>query len=736
MKSLLPVLFVAFFLPRISDAAEVTFRNDVMAVLSKAGCNAGACHGNQNGKGGFKLSLRGEDPAQDYQWIVRELAGRRINRLDPDASLLLMKPTAQVAHQGGKRFRQDSREYDILRTWLAAGAQPPDPHTPQLRKLAVSPPQHVAIDPDASLQLQVTATFADGAERDVTDLAVYETTNMIALVEPNGRIRRQEFGEVTILVRFLGRHVPVQLAFVPAREEFTWTESPANNYVDTLIDRKLRTLRMQPSELADDATFVRRVYLDALGLPPTAEEAREFVADADPDKRPRLIDRLLARPEFADHWALKWSDLLRNEEKVLDAQGVDAFHHWIRESVVRDQPIDQFVRELIAARGSTYKQPAANFWRANRDPFTRAENTARLFLGTRLLCAKCHNHPFERWTQDDYYSWAALFARVDYEIVENKRTDKLDNNEFIGEQIVLIKDAGEVQHARTGKNAAPAFLGDESTMIAAGAERLELLSQWLTSKQNRLFAESQANWIWYHVMGRGLVEPLDDFRETNPGVNPELLDALADDFAEHNFSLRHLVRRIMNSRTYQLSATPNATNETDQSNFSRAIVRRLTAEQLLDAQDQVLGTSARFAGFDQQLRAGEIPGVRRVRRRSQQPTSDDRFLMTFGKPERLLACECERSNETTLSQAFVLIGGQSLNDRLARSDNRLAELAHSELSNAEIVNQLYWSALGRSPTSEESSAALAVFAATVDRLTALQDIAWALLNAKEFVFRK
>ncbi len=548
---------------------------------------------------------------------------------------------------------------------------------------------------------------------------------------------RQSFGETTILVRFLDKQVPVRLIFLPARSDFVWNDPPASNFIDERVFAKLRTLRMNPSVLTDDHTFVRRAYLDAIGLLPTADEAKQFVEDMRQDKRARLIDELVARPEFADHWALKWSDLLRNEEKVLDTKGVDVFHAWIRESVASGKPLDQFVRELITARGSTYGNPPANYWRANRDPFTRAETTARLFLGTRLQCAKCHNHPFERWTQDDYYSWAALFARVDYEIVENKRTDKYDNNEFIGEQIVQVKDEGEVKNARTGNNADPHFLGDPSSSFSAKDDRLQRLAEWLTDENNRLFARSQVNWIWYHLMGRGLVEPIDDFRETNPPVNPQLLNALAADFIQSGYDLRHAVRVIMNSRSYQLSAVPNETNRDDSSNFSRAIVRRLTAEQLLDAQCQVLDAAASFGGHPTGMRANQIPGVRRVRRREHdEQGGGDRFLRMFGKPDRLLACECERSNETTLSQVFMLVGGDSLNERLERSGNRLDRLAKSDKPDTEIINELYWTALCRPPSDEELKAAADLCNETQDRFVALQDIAWALLNSKEFIYRR
>ncbi|MEX2173198.1 MAG: DUF1549 and DUF1553 domain-containing protein [Pirellulaceae bacterium] len=714
----------------------VAFNTDVMAVLSKAGCNFGACHANANGKGGFKLSLRGEDPAGDYAALVRQVDQRRINLLEPTASLILQKPVGQIVHQGGVRFQRDSEQYRILHDWLAVGAPGPDSATPQVARLEVTPAQAVLIEPIEQVQLSVIAHFTDGTQRDVTTLACYEPTNRLAAVDAGGLVQREQRGETTIIVRFLNRQVPVQLAFMPARPDYAWSGPPAAGYIDELAFAKLRSLRINPSALADDATFVRRATLDAIGLLPTADEARQFVADASPEKRSRLIDDLLVRPEFAEHWALKWSDLLRNEEKVLDATGVDAFYRWIRDSLAEGKPMDRFVHELIAARGSTYANPPANYYRANRDALTRGESTARLFLGVRLQCARCHNHPYDRWTQDDYYSWAALFGRIDYEIVENKRRDKNDKHEFAGEQIVLIKDEGEVENPRLGHAATPKFLGADTPAYEAKADRLPPLADWLTSPQNELFVRSQANFIWYQLLGRGLVEPIDDFRSTNPPSNPALLEALSSDFAASGFDLRHLARTIMNSRTYQLAAEPNATNADDETNFARAIVRRLSAEKLLDAQCQVLDVAADINGYPGGTRAGQIKGTLRVRPRDKRPSSADRFLKTFGKPERLIACDCERSSETTLKQAFTLIGDQGLQDLLARGENRLARLARSELTNAEVTSELYWHALGREPTSEEVAGAVALLdAAAEDRFPALQDLAWALLNAKEFVFR-
>lgn len=718
--------------PGAPSAAD--FSTDVMAVLSKSGCNQGGCHGNQNGKGGFKLSLRGQDAGDDFRAIVRENSGRRVDPLAPDESLLLLKATSQVAHLGGRRFGRESLEYATLRAWIAAGARASDGSRPRVTGLVVTPSDAVLIDPIDSVQLTAVASWSDGSSRDVTRQATYETTNLNVEVTGDGRVARLKHGESTVLVRYLDQQVAVPIAFVPVRT----TPSAASRLApDTHLDRhafdKLARLSMEPSPVADDATLVRRLYLDLIGALPTADEAREFVADESPEKRVRLLDKLLARSEFAELWALRWSDLLRVEEKVLDVHGVESFHGWIRESLRLGKPLDEFVRDLITARGSTYTNPPANYWRALRDPSGRGETTARLFLGVRLQCAQCHNHPFDRWTQDDYFRWTSLFARVDYRIVSNERKDKLDKNEFEGEQIVEWTDKGEVKNPRTGQVAAPKFLGT-SQAVAADAP-LDSLAAWLTGPDNRLFARAQANFLWYHVLGRGLFEPIDDLRATNPPANPALLDALADDLVRDRFDLQTSVRRIASSRVYALSSTPNDTNRDDEANFARAIVRRIPAEALLDAQTQTLDSPIAFGGHAAGLRAGQLPGVHKLRDRDRGLTPGDRFLRTFGKPQRLLGCECERSAETTLNQALSLVSDASLQERIARPGNRIDRLAKSGLTSREIVDELYWTMLSRPASSDELQAATQALDAATDRGETLQDLAWALLNAKEFLFR-
>jgi mono/diheme cytochrome c family protein len=716
--------------------APVSFRNDVMAVFAKSGCNAGACHGNKNGKGGLKLSLRGQDPDLDYATLTRDLFARRTNPLDPDHSLILLKATARIPHEGGVRFRTDSPDYALVRRWIEAGTPWGSDETPTVVRLDVTPSEQVLIEPADRTQLHATAVFSDGSSRDVTSLAVYEQSSDLAKITPDGLAVRQRLGETTVIVRYLAAQQPVRLAFVPARPDFQWHDTPAANYIDEQVFSKLRTMRITPSKPCTDTEFLRRAYLDLLGLLPTADEARASVADTSPDKRARLIDHLLDRPEYADHWTLKWSDLLKNEERTLDRKGVQNFHRWIRQSVATNKPLDQFAREILSARGSTYAQPAANYYRANRDPVTRGEATAQLFLGIRLQCAQCHNHPFDRWTQDDYYGWADVFARVNYKILENRRTDENDKHEFVGEQIVYESRDGDVKDPRGADRAVKPRLLGTSKPLADDTSRLDALAAWVTSPGNPYFAKAQVNRIWFHLMGRGIVDPIDDFRPTNPPSHPQLLDALAKDFVDHHYDVKHLIRTIMNSRTYALASEPNPTNAADETNYSHALPRRLTAEQLLDAQHQVTGVPTEFAGYPRGMRAGEMPGVRIARSRGSRPTQADMFLVTFGKPARQLVCECERSTDATLGQTFQLISGPEIAKMLSAPDNRLAQLLDSNRPADQLVDDLYWSALSRPPTEDERNIMTAHVRSAPSARKGLEDVTWALLNSKEFVLRR
>jgi hypothetical protein len=735
------LLLVALTTARV-HAGEVSFHNDVMAVLSKAGCNQGTCHGSQNGKAGFKLSLRGEDPEHDLAALTRDQLGRRLNRQRPANSLVLLKATATMPHEGGRRFPAGSPEYDLLAEWIQRGAVADPSSTPRPTRLTVTPRQQILIEPADRVRIQAQASFSDGTTRDVSRLAVYEPSDLSLRVTLDGEVRRVDSEmhggvvEASILVRYVDLQALVQLAFVPARPDFNWKAVAENNYIDRHVFAQLSALRMQPSKLCDDSVFLRRAYLDTLGVLPNVAETRRFLEDWRPDKRDRLIDELLNRPEFADHWALKWADLLRNEEKTLDAKGVRAFHGWLRQSIVDGKPLNELAREILAARGSTYEQPAANFYRALRDPYSRSEAVAQVFLGIRLQCAKCHNHPFDQWTQDDYHRLAACFTRIQYRIVENNRKDRLDKHEFDGEQIVWQDRETEVKHPRTGEVVRPRLLSPGSPPLDASADRLQVLADWIARPDNELFARTQANRIWFHLLGRGIVDPIDDFRRSNPPVNGPLLEALSKDFATHGFDLRYLMRLTMNSRVYQLSSVPNETNRADETHFSHALVRRLPAESLLDACSQVLEAPLKFNGYPIGTRAGQIAAMPQYRRREGRPTDSESFLKSFGKPDRLLTCECERSEDATLVQAFRSISGEPLQSMLSEPSNRLGRLLDGGATDEAILEEFFLAALCRPPNEAERQGLLTQLRTAKARRDAWEDVLWGLLNAKEFLLRR
>jgi Protein of unknown function (DUF1549)/Protein of unknown function (DUF1553) len=713
----------------------VSFRQQVMAVLSRGGCNQGACHGNLHGKGGFKLSLRGEDPGKDWAVLTHDQMGRRVNLLQPDQSLLLQKATARVPHEGGQRFAVGSPEYSLLLHWIAAGARPSPPGRMKGARLVVEPRDAYLLEPVQEIQVRAWVLFPGGVKKDISDLAVFESSNLRIEVSRQGLVRRSLPGETTIVVRYLELQATAQLAFVASRPGFQWANPQPRNYIDERVFARLKKLRIKPSELCTDGEFLRRAHLDLLGVLPTPEATRHFLIDPRMDKRARLVDALLARPEYADAWALKWSDLLRNEEKQLDKKGVKVFYAWIRKAFAEDRPLNQFARELIASRGNTYTEPAANYYRALREPQIRAEATAQVFLGIRMQCAKCHNHPFDRWTQNDYHQLAAFFPRVQYRIVTNNRKDKLDKHEFVGDQVVYLDDSSEVKHPVTGEVLKPRCLGGPTLELGPHDDRLIPLADWVASPRNPFFARAQANRIWSYLVGRGIVDPNDDFRLTNPPVNGPLLDALAKNLAEHGFDQKHLLRIIMNSRTYQLSSRPNATNADDDLNLSHTEVRSLSAEALLDAIAQVTGTRQSYEGYDAVLRAGQLPAMP-VLRRGQSQQGTFRFLKLFGKPERLLSCDCERSDSTTVAQALNLITGDLINEAIAQPDNRLGKLLKARRSNAEIIEELYLASLCRLPTAGERTALVQRVAQAARRREALEDVLWGLLNSKEFQLRK
>lgn len=708
---------------KAEDGRKVSFRNEVIASLNVGGCNMGACHGTPSGKNGFRLSLRGFDPVLDFQQLTRDVWGRRTDAHDPWASLLLQKGLGRSPHEGGARFGADTMAVESIATWMAQGT-PDDPKDlPTLKKVEVLPGARVYKAPSRWQQLAVMGHFSDGSIRDVSRLTVFSSSDSaIADVSPTGLVEFKQAGEVAILCRYLEEMQSVRITYLEPREGFVWPNPPEVNYVDKAVFAKLKQMTILPSDLCNDAEFVRRVYLDLCGLLPTAEESEKFLADKSTDKRAKLIDALLNRPEFADFWALKWADVFRSSRKTIQVKGTNAFQQWLRDHLTRNTPLDEMIRELLTANGSTYSNPPANYYRIAKDPQNLAETTAQLFFGVRMQCAKCHNHPFESITQDDYYSTAAWFARV------RTKKDVMSpgkGGQDPGAEVVYASRDGEVTQPRSGKVMPPKFLKGEAPTIPPGTDRRDVFAAWLTGPQNPYFAKSVVNRIWFHLIGRGIVDPVDDFRESNPPSNDELLNALACDFAEQKFDMKALIRTVLNSRTYQLSAQPNETNKDDTKYFSKAVTKLLTAEQLLDALCDVTQVPEKFAGLPAGTRATQLPDGE----------VNHPFLKTFGQPARELACECERESDSNLAQALQLINGPTINDKLRNPQNRLGKLLAEKKDDKAILDSLYLAALARPATDAERAPALSHVAKATDKRKAWEDVMWAILNTREFLFR-
>jgi Protein of unknown function (DUF1549)/Protein of unknown function (DUF1553) len=708
----------------IETKRPVSYRLDVTSVLSKAGCNAGACHGNLNGKGGFRLSLRGDDPAFDVVSLTREALARRVDRIQPMRSLIYLKPTGQEPHEGGLRFAPHSTEAETLLSWIASGSNDDVAVAPKLTTLSVFPRERLIPAPGRSQQLIVTAGFSDGSTRDVTRQASFDASDPTRVaVSHDGLVEIERPGEVTIAVRYTTGRGISQLAFLADRPNFAWSNPPAKNDIDRAVFAKLKALKINPTPLAGEAAFLRRAYLDALGVLPSATEARTFLADSDPDKRDKLIDRLLGRPEFADFWALKWADLLRNEEKTMGEKGVWIFQRWLRDQIAADTPVDQFARRIVVARGSTWANPPASFYRTNRDPQTAAETIGQVFLGVRLQCARCHNHPFDVWTQNDYYGLSAYFGNVARKEIANVRRDNLDTHEINGDEVIYLAGKPEMVQPRSGEMMHPKPPGGPAPRLGGDPNALDDLADWLT-RDNPQFVRNVANRVWYHLLGRGIVDPVDDFRDSNPPSNPALLDALTAELRRSGMRLRPLVSLIMKSTTYQLGSTPNATNADDESNFSRAAIRLLPAETLLDAIGQALERAESFPNAPKGLRATQFAGVK-----------GGDFLRVFGKPNRLLTCECERSESTTLAQAFQLINGEAVRRKLEAVDNRLGRMLAAGQNDDAILDEIYLASLSRFPTENEREIARRHLARSTDRRKGWEDVAWVAINSKEFLLR-
>ncbi len=700
---------------QFENPAPVAFHTEVLAALTKSGCNMGACHGSPSGKGGFRLSLRGYDPPLDLVTLRGEYFNRRSNVLNPDESLLLRKPLMEVAHGGGRRLHVNDPSHVMLKQWIAEGMKTEPEGAPALLSIELFPKPRVLRDGADQQQLMVNGHFSDGTVRDITALTAFDTSDeSIAAITPSGVVTREGRGEATILARYLDKMSTTQISFLTDRPDFQWPNPPEETRIDQLVFGKLKQLQIQPSDLCSDSDFLRRATLDLTGRLPTLEETQAFHADTNPAKRASLVDRLLASDDHARFWSMKWSDLLRCNSKKLTKSGVHKFRRWLYDVVKNDMPLDQFARELLTATGSTQQNPAAAYWKAARDEIDATETTAQLFMGVRIQCAKCHNHPFEKWTQDDYYGTAAAFNRVG-----RKETGLPDD------EMIFVKAGGEVTQPRTGKQMKVRLLLEGDVDVPNDQDRRVVFANWLTNNSNPFFAKSLSNRIWGHVVGKGIVDPVDDFRDSNPPSNPELLNYLADELLKSGYSSRHLIRTIMNSRVYQLSSQRNKFNADDETYFSHATTRMLTAEQLLDAICAVTGQQEEFSGMPGGTKAVELVD----------PPEGHKFLQVFGQPQRELPCECERSTDSNLSQALQLINGPTVHNKLRADAGNVHRWVAEGKSDAEIIDLLYLAALSRPALPQEQATAQAHIKASEDRVKAVEDVAWAVINSKEFLFQ-
>jgi hypothetical protein len=694
----------------------VSFTQEVIPVLTKAGCNQGACHGGQHGKGAFKLSLRSFDPAFDYAQIVQSAEGRRVVLSDPERSIILLKPTLTMEHGGGERFPVNSREYTILKQWLEDGAPGPNSQDATVSKIEIWPAKRL-MEPGEQQQLIVQADGSDGRSRDATALAQFDSLNdAVAAVSPTGLVMAKGHGETHIMVRF-GGQVAVAEITLPYAHLSPYPDIPHVNFVDEKLISKWKDLGLTPAPLCGDAEFFRRIHLDLIGTLPTPADIKAFLADKNPDKRSEAVNRVLARPEFVDFWALKWGDLLRINRNQLNEKGMWSFDNWVRAALRDNMPVDEFVRVIITAEGSTFTEGPANFYRIGNNPTDWSEATSQLFLGVRLQCAKCHHHPWEKWSQDDYYGMAAFFARLGS---KNSREFGL----FGGERIVYLRPNGEVSHPRKGAVVRPHPLDGPATEDPF--DRRRKLAEWVTSKDNPFFARNIVNRFWSYLLGRGLVEPVDDMRVTNPPSNAELLDALAGDFVQSKFNFKLLLRRIVNSRAYQLSSAMTPGDQPDAVNihFTRYTVKRLTAEELADALDFATGTREKYPGLPKGTRAIQLPDSE-VRS----------FLLdVFGRPARQATCECERGNQPNIAQALHLLNGDFLNKKIASPTGRIETLVKAKTSLPALVEELYLATLSRPPRLEEQDKVLAWIKTAPSPQEGAQDLLWVLLNSKEFLF--
>ncbi|MDE0470195.1 MAG: DUF1549 domain-containing protein [Candidatus Poribacteria bacterium] len=702
----------------------VRFLKDVAPILDKHGCSAGMCHGKFGGQGGLNLSLLTLNPESDYAPIVHHSRGRRINLIEPEQSLFFLKPTGQIVHEGGLRFDPSSDEALTILRWIEAGA-PFSEDEPRLRKLEIEPSTFVLSDVGETAQLKVLAYFSDGSVEDVTEKAVYESKDTpVAEVSLTGEVTSVRWGGTAVIARFLGV-VDASFVTIP-RVSKTDVASQApeftpNNFIDEFVLAKLKKLNIRPSALTTDDTFMRRVYLDTIGRLPTSDEVKAFFANTDPDKRSKLIDTLLDTPEWVNLRTLKLADMLRIHPRQLGngafgERGATLFHEWVREAVAQNRPYDAVVQELITARGSTYQHGPTNYYRIEQQPAGRAETTAQVFLGIRLSCARCHKHPFDQWTTDDYWNFAAFTGKVG-----------VRGGELYNEQVIYYDPTGRVINqsvqGNRGEVALPTFLGGESLDADYQGDVLQVLADWMTSSTNPYFATATVNRIWSHYFSRGIVDPVDDMRATTPPSVEGLLEALAEDFVRSGFDTKHVIRRILNSRTYQLSAEPNETNELDDRFFSRFYPRPMMAQVLLDVLNDVTGTEEKYGRYPLGTRSVELP----------LPVSS-RFLSLYGRSGREFLGDLDPKLEPTLTQALHMINSSYVNKKLKSSGGSLSRLIQAKFGNQELINELYLSTLSRFPTDTELQTAEAYIAESPKRRAGCEDLLWALISSRAFLF--
>ncbi|MCX7385931.1 MAG: DUF1553 domain-containing protein [Planctomycetales bacterium] len=696
-----------------------SFRNDVMPVLSKGGCNTGACHGYSLGKNGFKLSLRGSDAAPDYAALTDEFFERRINRHHPMASLLLTKPTGDVPHQGGVRFSRDSLMHELLLGWIREGAQSDLDDPVQIESLRIFP-ENAVLRPGKQQQFQLVARYSDGSERDVTRLSIFNAnTDRIASVDDVGLVTANELGETAIVARFERIFATSSLIVLEPNPDFQPMPVPENGPVDRFVMQKLNELKITPSAIVDDPGFLRRVHLDLIGVQPTPDELRAFLADTNAEKRAHVIDGLFLRPEFVDWWSLKWGDLLQNSRNQLSDPAVFAFREWIRTAIEENRPMDRFAFEILTSRGSFSDNPASAYFAISKDTDETLQRATQVFCGVRMLCARCHPHPFENWTQADYYGLHSFFNQV------TSKNDARLQGVANAKSVILNLPAAYSLNPRSGQLQPPRFLGGAEPEIKSNIDRREVYALWLTSADNPHFARSITNRIWSYFFHRGIIDPVDDLRTTNPPINPELLAGLTQDFSAHGFNVRHLMRQITLSSTYQRSSIPNSTNAHDDLNFSHAIPRRLPAESLLDSLVQATGIPESFAGTPAGFTAAQLPDG----------NVDSEFLSLFGKPKRMEACECERDDGANMLQALHFINGKSILSRVAAPNGRASLLIGQNLTDEQLIEQLYLWSLARHPSADEAELGKKFIASyeTDKRSEAAQDFMWALLNSSDFM---